>query len=52
MPNVLRPVNTPMQANIAGRAYVLEEGRIIATGSPAELLGQPHIRRAYLGESA
>jgi branched-chain amino acid transport system ATP-binding protein len=44
--------NVAMALEIAGRAYVLEEGRIIATGSPAELLGQPHIRRAYLGESA
>jgi branched-chain amino acid transport system ATP-binding protein len=44
--------NVAMALEIAGRAYVLEEGRIIATGSPAELLGQPHIRRAYLGEAA
>jgi len=34
---------------IADRAYVLEQGRIVATGLPAELLKQPHIREAYLG---
>jgi len=34
---------------IARRAYVLEEGRIVAEGAPRELASQPHIRRAYLG---
>ena len=34
---------------IAHRAYVLEEGRIVAEGSPGELAAQPHIQRAYLG---
>ncbi len=43
--------NVAMALEIAARAYVLEEGRIISEGSPAELLNQPHIRRAYLGES-
>jgi branched-chain amino acid transport system ATP-binding protein len=35
--------------DIADRAYVLEQGRIVATGLPAVLLQQPHIREAYLG---
>ena len=35
---------------VASRAYVLAEGRIVSGGTPAELLGQPHIRSAYLGE--
>ncbi|MBN9514809.1 MAG: ABC transporter ATP-binding protein [Alphaproteobacteria bacterium] len=35
--------------SIADRAYVLEQGRIVATGLPDELLKQPHIREAYLG---
>ena len=43
--------NVAMALEIASRAYVLEEGRIISAGSPADLLNQPHIRRAYLGES-
>jgi branched-chain amino acid transport system ATP-binding protein len=34
---------------IADRAYVLEQGRIVTTGHPDELLKQPHIREAYLG---
>jgi branched-chain amino acid transport system ATP-binding protein len=33
----------------ADRAYVLEQGHIVAQGLPAELLKQPHIREAYLG---
>ena len=43
--------NVAMALEIATRAYVLEEGRIVAEGSPQELLAQPHIRRAYLGEA-
>lgn len=34
---------------IADRAYVLEQGRIVSEGLPAELLKQPYIREAYLG---
>ncbi len=43
--------NVAMALEVATRAYVLEEGRIAAEGSPKQLLVQPHIRRAYLGES-
>jgi branched-chain amino acid transport system ATP-binding protein len=35
--------------DIADRAYVLEQGRIVSAGLPGELLKQPHIREAYLG---
>jgi branched-chain amino acid transport system ATP-binding protein len=35
---------------VAGRAYVLAEGRIVSAGTPAALLAEPHIRSAYLGE--
>ena len=42
--------NVAMALEVATRAYVLEEGRIVTEGAPAELLAQPHIRRAYLGE--
>jgi hypothetical protein len=36
-------------APVAARAYVLEEGRIVADGTPAILRRQPSIRQAYLG---
>jgi branched-chain amino acid transport system ATP-binding protein len=34
---------------VADRAYVLEQGRIVAQGLPGDLMKQPHIREAYLG---
>ncbi|TAN12677.1 MAG: ABC transporter ATP-binding protein [Burkholderiaceae bacterium] len=34
---------------VAGRAYVLENGRIARAGTSAELAGDDHIRRIYLG---
>jgi branched-chain amino acid transport system ATP-binding protein len=37
---------------VAQRAYVIEGGRIVTTGNPKELMTQPHIRQAYLGEAA
>jgi branched-chain amino acid transport system ATP-binding protein len=41
--------NVAMALKLARRAYVLEEGRIVAEGSPRDLASQPHIQRAYLG---
>jgi branched-chain amino acid transport system ATP-binding protein len=41
--------NVAMALDLAHRAYVLEEGRIVAEGAPATLRREPHIRRAYLG---
>ena len=35
---------------IAARAYVLEQGRIVAEGAPADLTRDPRIREAYLGQ--
>jgi branched-chain amino acid transport system ATP-binding protein len=35
--------------DIADRAYVLEEGRIVGAGLPAQLLAQSRIREVYLG---
>ena len=34
---------------VANRGYVLENGEITLTGTGAELLNNPHVRRAYLG---
>ena len=44
--------NVAMALDIAARAYVLEQGCIVATGTPEALLREPHIRRAYLGADA
>jgi branched-chain amino acid transport system ATP-binding protein len=41
--------NVALALAIADRAYVLEEGRIVAAGVPAALLAQSRIREAYLG---
>ncbi len=41
--------NVAMAMSIATRAYVLEEGRIVAEGTPDDLLARPEIQRAYLG---
>ena len=37
---------------VAQRAYVMEGGRMVSMGDPKELMRQPHIRQAYLGEAA
>ncbi len=42
--------NVAMALDLAHRAYVLEEGCIVAEGAPAALKDHPHIRRAYLGQ--
>ena len=34
---------------LAGRGYVLENGRIVLSGPAAELRANPHVRKAYLG---
>jgi branched-chain amino acid transport system ATP-binding protein len=41
--------NAYMALSVASRAYVLETGRIILSGSGKELLGDPRVRKAYLG---
>jgi len=41
--------NVALAMAMAGRAYVLEEGRVVAEGAPQELLARPEIQRAYLG---
>jgi branched-chain amino acid transport system ATP-binding protein len=41
--------NVARALEIADRAYVLEEGRVVAEGPPGVLRGQARIREAYLG---
>ena len=41
--------NVAMAMQVSTRAYVLEEGRIVAEGEPDELLARPEIQLAYLG---
>jgi branched-chain amino acid transport system ATP-binding protein len=41
--------NVAMAMGIARRAYVMEEGRIVADGLARDLLGRPEIQKAYLG---
>jgi branched-chain amino acid transport system ATP-binding protein len=41
--------NVHQALSIANRAYVLETGRVVYEGSPAQLLADPHVRAAYLG---
>ena len=43
--------NVKMALEIAKRAYLLEEGRIVAQGTPESVFAQPELRRAYLGAS-
>lgn len=41
--------NVAAALEVARRAYVLEEGRIVAEGEPKALMSQPQIQKAYLG---
>jgi branched-chain amino acid transport system ATP-binding protein len=41
--------NTRQALALSQRGYVLENGRVVLEGSGAELLGNEHVRRAYLG---
>jgi branched-chain amino acid transport system ATP-binding protein len=41
--------NVAQVLKVADRAYLLEVGRIKASGSAAELLASDEVRRAYMG---
>jgi branched-chain amino acid transport system ATP-binding protein len=46
---LLAEQNVTIALRVADRAYVLKEGRMVADGTPVELLRRVEIRRAYLG---
>jgi branched-chain amino acid transport system ATP-binding protein len=41
--------NADMALKIADRAYILETGRVVLTGTGKELADSPEVRKAYLG---
>jgi branched-chain amino acid transport system ATP-binding protein len=41
--------NVYQSLRIAHRAYVLETGRVVLSGTGAELLGNDHVKKAFLG---
>jgi branched-chain amino acid transport system ATP-binding protein len=41
--------NVAVSLKLADRAYVLESGRVVLSGTGAELLADPRVREAYLG---
>ena len=41
--------NTRQALALSRRGYVLENGRVVLEGSGADLLGDEHVKRAYLG---
>ncbi|MFB3819803.1 MAG: ABC transporter ATP-binding protein [Candidatus Methylomirabilales bacterium] len=41
--------NVQQSLRLAHRAYVLENGKIVLEGRAADLLGSPHLKKAYLG---
>jgi branched-chain amino acid transport system ATP-binding protein len=46
---VLVEQNVAASLKLASRAYVLENGRIVSSGTGAALLSDPRVRQAYLG---
>jgi branched-chain amino acid transport system ATP-binding protein len=41
--------NANLALHLAHRGYVLDTGNIVASGTSAELLGNPEVKKAYLG---
>jgi branched-chain amino acid transport system ATP-binding protein len=43
--------NVPLSLRLAQRAYVIELGRVVLEGTGAEILANPHVQAAYLGQA-
>ncbi|MCX7058794.1 MAG: hypothetical protein NTZ79_16915 [Proteobacteria bacterium] len=39
-------------AELCGRAVVMAEGRVLCSGTPAEVLADPRVAEAYVGRPA
>jgi lipopolysaccharide export system ATP-binding protein len=37
--------------DVCGRAYIVNQGTVIASGSAEEILANPQVREVYLGQS-
>ena len=46
---ILVEQNVAASLKLAQRAYVLENGRVVLSGTGAELLADPAVKQAYLG---
>ena len=46
---ILVEQNARLALKLSHRAYALEHGEVVKTGSGAELLNDPYVRKAYLG---
>ena len=44
--------NVPLVLDVCDRVYVLNFGEVLANGTPDEILAQPEVISAYLGEAA
>ncbi|MBM3554893.1 MAG: ABC transporter ATP-binding protein [Alphaproteobacteria bacterium] len=49
LPVLLVEQNVAQSLEIADRAYVIEQGRVVLSGPTATLLDDPRLKRAYLG---
>ena len=39
------------RSGVCGRAYIVNQGTVIASGTAEEVLANPQVREVYLGES-
>ena len=49
LPIMLVEQNVVQSLEIASRAYIVENGEVIMSGTAAEIAADPELKRAYLG---